>query len=131
MNEWSARVARTLAIIAAFAMFGAFIDFWIGPAGQNKVRSWLETWWLRFSYVNIHSFGREEAVFAVSVIDEVFGPKFFSVRRLKSTIVAGVIALILNPGLGLIITLINGMGINCCFSRDRAYLMNIISVFLR
>ena len=57
--------AEALATVAASGGVGAFIDFWIGRAGQQRVRGWLETWWLRFSYVRLSNFGREEALFAV------------------------------------------------------------------
>jgi hypothetical protein len=68
--------------IAGFAGVGAFTDFYIGKLGQQRVRNWLETWWLRFSYVDAHNFGREEAIFAISVLDRLFGRKVFSIRRL-------------------------------------------------
>jgi hypothetical protein len=76
--SWQGMVAT----IAASGGAGAFIDFWIGKAGQAKVRGWLETWWIRFSYVNSGNSGREEALFAVSVLDRVYGSRPFSRRRL-------------------------------------------------
>ena len=50
-----------LAMVGAFAFLGAFIDFWLGRVGQKKLRTLLETWWLRLSYVRVGNFGREEA----------------------------------------------------------------------
>jgi hypothetical protein len=83
-------IDSALSTIAACSGVGAFIDFWIKKRGQERVRDWLETWWLRFSYVRWGNLGREEAIFAVQVIDYAFGRKFFSARRM---IVAGVITL--------------------------------------
>ena len=31
--------------------FDYVFDFWIGKKGEKRVRDWLETWWLRLSYV--------------------------------------------------------------------------------
>jgi hypothetical protein len=80
--------------IAGCAGVGAFIDFYIGKRGQRCVRDWLETWWLRFSYVTGRNFGREEARFAVTVMDRVLGRRFFSLRRLFAVAVAAVVALV-------------------------------------
>jgi hypothetical protein len=71
-----------LATIAACGGAGAFIDFWIGKSGQQRVRGWLETWWLRVSYVRWGTLGRDEAVFAVEVIDRLFGSRLLSARRM-------------------------------------------------
>ncbi len=58
------------------------MDFWIGKTGQKQVRGWLETWWLRFRYVNVHHFGREEALFAVAMMDRLFGGRLWTARRI-------------------------------------------------
>jgi hypothetical protein len=73
---------RTLTVIALCGGAGAFIDFYIGKPGQQRVKSWLETWWLRFSDVRWNSFGREEALFAVRTLDWLFGRRLLSARRL-------------------------------------------------
>jgi hypothetical protein len=78
--------------IAGGAGVGAFIDFYIGKSGQKLVKGWLETWWLRFSYVDARNFGREEALFAVAVMDRVFGRRFFSVRRVCAVTVAAILS---------------------------------------
>jgi hypothetical protein len=75
-------VESALSTIAACGGVGAFIDFWIGKRDEKRVRDWLETWWLRLSYVNWGNLGREEALFAIQVIDYLFGRKFFSPRRM-------------------------------------------------
>ncbi len=68
--------------VAACGGAGAFIDFYIGKVGQRRVRDWLETWWLKLSYVRWGNLGREEALFAVQVMDRLFGRRFFSARRI-------------------------------------------------
>jgi hypothetical protein len=78
---------NALATVAACGVVGAFIDFYIGKPGQQRVRSWLETWWLRLSYVRWVNFGREEALLAVQVIDRLFGRRLFSVRRITAVAV--------------------------------------------
>ena len=68
--------------VAASGAVGAFIDFYIGKAGQRQVRDWLETWWLKFSYVRWGNLGREEALFAIPVMDRLFGSRLFFAKRL-------------------------------------------------
>jgi hypothetical protein len=83
---WESKL-QALWTIAAGGVLGAFIDFYIGKPGQRRVRDWLETWWLRLSDVRWGNFGREEALFAVRVIDRLFGRRFFSIRRIVSVAV--------------------------------------------
>jgi hypothetical protein len=74
---------RALTIIAVCGLVGgALIDFYIGKPGQRRVRDRLETWWLRLSDVRWGNFGREEALFAVEVMDRLFGRRLFSFRRM-------------------------------------------------
>ena len=83
LSSWG----KALAIVVAFGVVGAFIDFYIGKPGQQRVRDRLETWWLRFSYVRWGNFGREEALFAVQVMDRLFGRRLLSVQRIIAVIV--------------------------------------------
>ena len=74
---------KVLTAIAACGGVGALIDqYWLGDAGQRRMRDALETWWIRFSDVRIGNFGREEALVAVRIMDKMFGRRFFSSRRL-------------------------------------------------
>jgi hypothetical protein len=68
--------------IALLGGSGAFIDFLIGRAGQDRARSFLETWWIKFDDVHWKNFGQKEALFAVSLLDRWCGRRLFSVRRL-------------------------------------------------
>jgi hypothetical protein len=75
-----------IATIVAFGGMGALIDFWIGKAGQKRVRDWLETWWFRLSYVRKSNFGRHEAAIAAAVMGRLFGDKLTARRRWASVV---------------------------------------------
>jgi hypothetical protein len=96
--------ASALATVAACGGVGAFIDFYIGKAGQRRVKGWLETWWLRLSYVRWGNFGREEALFAVRVMDRLFGKRLFSAQRLICVVVSATVVW------GILITLLIVIG---------------------
>lgn len=81
-----------LETVAACAGTGAFIDFWIGRAGQERVKKQLEDWWLRLSYVRWGNFGREEATFALEVFEKGFGKKLFSWQRVIACYIASLLA---------------------------------------
>ena len=74
-------LAHILTIIVAFGVIGGFIDFYIGKDAQLCVKSWLETWWLKFSYVRWDTIGRDESRFAIEIMDRLFGGNLFSLRR--------------------------------------------------
>src|SRR5215472_10124622 len=74
-------LTRILTAITIGGVLGAFIDFYIGKDGQRRVRDWLATWWLKFSYIRWDNIGHDEAIFAVSVMDRLFGRRLFSRRR--------------------------------------------------
>jgi len=73
MNAW-------LPTIVAAGGIGALIDFWLGKAGQRRVRTELETWWIKASYANLSTFGRAEASATAVIARKVFG-SVLSVRR--------------------------------------------------
>jgi hypothetical protein len=77
---------NALATVAACGVIGAVVDFYIGRRGQERVRDWLETWWLRLSCVRWGNFGREEALFAVQVMDRLFGARLFSAKRITTAL---------------------------------------------
>lgn len=83
----SAELQTALTTIAAFGGIGAAIDFWIGRRGQDRVKGFLETWWLRFSYIRIRTFGREEALFAVGTMDCISGQRMLSASRVVACLV--------------------------------------------
>jgi hypothetical protein len=67
--------------IATFAGVGAFIDFLIGRGGADRVRDFLETWWIKFDDVRWNNFGQKEAMFAIDLIDRWCGRQLWSWRR--------------------------------------------------
>jgi hypothetical protein len=85
---------HVLGIILAFSGAGAFIDFYIGRDGQQRVKDWLQTWWIRLSYVRWGHFGSEEALFAVQVMDHMFGRRLLSLRRLQAVLAAAGISIV-------------------------------------
>jgi hypothetical protein len=70
--------------IVAIGGIGAFIDFLIGKAGQEKARDFLLKWWVRFDDVRWGNFGKEEGLFAAQLIERWFGQKLFSKSRILS-----------------------------------------------
>jgi hypothetical protein len=102
----SADAGGVLTTIAACTGVGAFVDFYIGKDGQKRVKDWLETWWYRLSDIPVRAVGREEAQNALRVIDYLFGPKLFSLKRLWSAYLFKLISLCVFPGLYVIIALI-------------------------
>jgi hypothetical protein len=71
--------------IAGVTGLGVLTDFLLGRAGQKRVKGWLETWWIKFDDVHRNNFGREEALYAVHLIDHYFGRKFFCLHRSGTT----------------------------------------------
>lgn len=67
--------------IALLTSLGVFIDFLLGRAGQARTRRLLEEWWIRFDDVRWGNFGKEEASFAVGVLDKFCGRRLFGFRR--------------------------------------------------
>lgn len=69
-----------IGVIIICTGLGAFVDFWIGKKGQQRLRKWSEDWWLRFAEVKLDNFGRREAEFCHQVLVRLFG-KFWSRQR--------------------------------------------------
>ena len=81
MNELLAEwVVRFAAVVALCGAAGALIDFYIGERGQKIVRSLIETWLIKFSYIRPSNFGRLEARFSYGFLKAIYGT-FFSLRR--------------------------------------------------
>jgi hypothetical protein len=73
-----------LETVAAFGGLGVFLDFYIGKEGQKRLKGRLEHWWLAVSEIRWSNFGREEGLYALTLIDNIFGPRFFSLKRLRT-----------------------------------------------
>jgi len=75
--------------IVALGGLGAFIDFVIGKRGQERARNFLIGWWVKFDDVKWNNFGRQEALYAVDVMDCCFGKTIWSLRRVNAAILVG------------------------------------------
>jgi hypothetical protein len=82
MQSWLTVAAKDMLAVVACCGIGAFIDFYIGKSGQRRVKDWLETWWLKSSYVRWGALGRDEALFAVLIFHLLLGNRLFSARRM-------------------------------------------------
>jgi len=79
-------VKNIASAVIAIGGLGAFIDFLIGRARQAKAKDFLLRWWVRFDDVRWKNFGREEGLFAGRLIEQWFGKRIWSVRRLVVTV---------------------------------------------
>lgn len=75
LDGWVSTMAVALAC-------GLFVDFYIGKAGQKKVREYLEGLWIQFSYASAADIVRTESRIAGKLLAIIFGQKLFSLRKL-------------------------------------------------
>jgi hypothetical protein len=75
------QVHQVAEILASICGLVVAYDNFTGKPRQKRLKDALETWWLKVSYMKWSAFGREEALFAASVIQQIFGT-LFSLRRL-------------------------------------------------
>jgi hypothetical protein len=68
--------------IVAIGGLGAFIDFLIGKAGQEKAKDFLLKWWVRFDDVHWKNFGREEGLVTGRFLEEWLGQRTWGARRI-------------------------------------------------
>ena len=66
---------------------GAFVDFLIGKAGQERAKDFLLEWWVRFDDVHWKNFGREEGLFAGRLTERWFGKSIWSRRRFAAALI--------------------------------------------
>jgi hypothetical protein len=78
--------------MAAVAAVAAFVDFLLGPPGQEKLRDKLTDWWHWLSEIQWRNFGSREASFAVNVIDKFCGPRLNTWKRL--VVSAGIVVIL-------------------------------------
>src|SRR5882757_6566830 len=62
-------------------------------AEKKKLQDWLETWWLRFTDVRWSNFGRKEAELAVQILDRWAGPRLWSWKRWRFSLLVTLLAL--------------------------------------
>jgi hypothetical protein len=61
---------------------GGYLDRRLRRPGQARVKSCLTTWWVKLADIHWYNLGREEALFAVEVMDRLFGSGLVSPRRM-------------------------------------------------
>jgi hypothetical protein len=88
MEKWVAAFAA----MGGLTAFGGLIDLAIWKAEKEKLKSWLEDWWLRFTDMYWSNFGREEAELAVQILDRWAGPRLWSWKRWRFSIIVTVLA---------------------------------------
>lgn len=63
-----------LAPIAVVSGVGGAIDFYLGSAGQRRVKKWLEDKWYRFHDVDWHNFSEREAQYFIQASPALYLP---------------------------------------------------------
>lgn len=63
-----------------------FVDWLMSRSEKERLRGWLETWWLRFNEVRWRSFGRAEVERALVAFDRYAGRRLLSRQRLIVTL---------------------------------------------
>ena len=83
MADWEA----ALKAIGGATAIGGLIDLGMYKADKEKLKDWLETWWLRFTDVKWSNFGRKEAELAIQILDRWAGARLWSWKRWRFSIV--------------------------------------------
>lgn len=82
--------------IGGLTAFGRFIDFLLSTTERKKLRDILETWWYRLADARWRTLGRNEAVAALRIWDQVVGECLLSLKRLIASIVVVLISALLS-----------------------------------
>ncbi len=92
MDEWSAAFTA----IGGLAAVGGLIDLALYKSEKEKLKALLEDWWLKFTDVKWSNFGRVEADLAIQILDRWAGPRLWSWKRWRFSVVInlGVLALV-------------------------------------
>jgi hypothetical protein len=80
------KISNLLWPLIVFGVLGGLIDFLIGRTGRDRVKKFVEKWWVRFNDIHWKNFGREEGLFAGELIERWFGRKIWSLRRIVTAI---------------------------------------------
>jgi hypothetical protein len=94
-----------LTVIGGCALAGGAIDFFIGKAGQRKVRDWLELRWYQVADIAWDNWARKEAQAYVSTFDRVAGKLLFSKKRVVLSTGACILSLLFS----IMTAIINGV----------------------
>jgi hypothetical protein len=74
-----------LAKIGVFAAIGKFIDLCLSDETDKRLRGYLETYWLKLSFMSFTALGRTELQSALALSDQFLGKSLFSLRRLLAS----------------------------------------------
>lgn len=88
MEQWVAAFAA----MGGLTALGGLIDLAMWKAEKEKLKSWLEDWWLRFTDVAWSNFGRNESDLAVQILDRWAGPRLWSWKRWRFCLIVTVAA---------------------------------------
>jgi hypothetical protein len=89
------KLAAAVEAVGGFTALGYLIDLLMWKTEKEKLKSWLEDWWLRFSDVKWSNFGRKEAELAVQILDRWAGPDIWSGKRWRFALTVVTLALVL------------------------------------
>jgi hypothetical protein len=89
-------------LIAVFGGLGAFIDFLIGRAGQERAKDFLLGWWVKLSDIKRGDLGKEDALFIASVIERWLGSTIWSRKRVMATSTFAVFSMILGTAVNVL-----------------------------
>jgi hypothetical protein len=76
------------AVAGAITGAGRFIDFYLGPSGRQRAKDPMVEWWVKIDDLQWAYLGRDQALFAVKILDRLFGRRFFSSHRLFAVALA-------------------------------------------
>ena len=68
-------------VVGGLTVLGGLLDVAMWKTEKEKLRSWLEDWWLRFMDVQWSNFGRQEAELAIQILDRWAGVDMASPKR--------------------------------------------------
>lgn len=73
------------------AFVGSLIDFVLSRRAKADLKAILEDWWLRFEYVTLRNFGHKEAEAAIAVLDRWAGPRLWSWKRWRFSLLVNLV----------------------------------------
>ena len=81
--------------MGGLTVLGGLLDLAMWKGEKEKLKSWLEDWWLRFMDVKWSNFGRKEAELAIGILDRWAGPDMFTRKRWQFAVTVVTLALVL------------------------------------
>jgi hypothetical protein len=127
MPDWEA----ALKAIGGLTAIGGLIDLAMYKADKKRLQDWLETWWLRFTDVKWSNFGRNEAELAIQILDRWAGPRLWSWKRWRFSLIVPVTAYLLILVAIFVVALLHNVNISSAFRNiDWPYLVYLPPVYI-